>query len=251
MKFADQMILSSVDYPGQMCYTLFTIGCNLRCEYCHNMELVRGDCDIASNVEILTKLEKQKQNVNCITITGGEPTLQPHLLEFCKLLKTQGFNIKIDTNGLNPHILKQLIDNNVLDYIAMDIKTYHMNYVTPRLLGLENYDRPKLGIHNSLRSDILKRLTSSIKLLKESSVLHEYRTTPTMDICTKDDFVNIARYLSFVYENDNEPMWYIQTTKLPTTVDPSGINLYTEEDLLMIVQHLSNLYYPNTKKRKR
>lgn len=258
MKFANQMILSSVDYPGQMCYTLFTIGCNLRCEYCHNIELV--NCDLGSTIQIVDKLKKQQHNTNCVTITGGEPTLQKHLLQFCSLLKAEGFNIKLDTNGLNPDVLYRLLENDVIDYFAMDIKTHHMCYITPRLLGTNNSCLAHFNGANyttgltryEVSLVLSKRIKRSIELLRDSNILHEYRTTPTIDICSKDNFVSIANYLSYMYKtNPTKPMWYIQTTKQPHGVEWSGINLYTENELDEIVDDLSLNHYSDTKYRKR
>jgi len=122
--------VSLIDYPEKVSTLIFTYGCNLRCPYCHNPELVLKrykkhlqnikECDI---IEFIKKKNANKKWIDGISICGGEPTIQNDLINFCKKIKDElGIKIKIDTNGTNPTVLKKLIDNKLVDYIAMDVK---------------------------------------------------------------------------------------------------------------------------------
>ncbi len=122
MKISGVEKLSLVDYPGRMCATLFTSGCNLRCPYCHNSGLVFNKYDAIDNEEIFEFLEMRKGMLDAVCISGGEPTLQKDLVDFITRLKVMGYKVKLDTNGTNPLIVTYLIGFKMIDYIAMDIK---------------------------------------------------------------------------------------------------------------------------------
>lgn len=117
---------SLIDYPGKIAAVIFTQGCNFRCPYCHNPELVNGERGTINGkcheMAVLEFLKKRIGKLDGVVITGGEPTLHNNLPEFIKQIKNLGFAIKLDTNGTNPEMLKQLIDEKLIDYVAMDIK---------------------------------------------------------------------------------------------------------------------------------
>ena len=128
-KFVGIEKLSLVDYEGKLACTLFTNGCNFKCPFCHNSSLViKDNYSYIEDEEILSYLQKRTKQLDAVVITGGEPTLMPNLIEKIKEIKKLGYLIKLDTNGSNPEIIKQLVENRLIDYIAMDIKNSLNNY---------------------------------------------------------------------------------------------------------------------------
>ena len=157
MRFAGFQKTSLIDYPDRVASVLFTAGCNLRCPYCHNGELVHGYTgEFLEDNDVLKSLVERKRYVDSVVITGGEPTIQVELPEFLAKLKEHGFSVKLDTNGFNPEALEACIS--CLDYIAMDVKTSHTKY-------------PDLGASN------IEPLVKSIDLIKTSGLDYEFRCT--------------------------------------------------------------------------
>ena len=132
---------SLIDYPGKICAIVFTIGCNFRCPYCHNPELVDETAEELSQDEFFAFLEKRIGKLDAVTITGGEPTLHNDLVPFIIKIKELGFLVKLDSNGTHPDVLAQLISEKSVDYIAMDIKAPLQKYTqtVARPVDIENY----------------------------------------------------------------------------------------------------------------
>lgn len=168
---------SLIDYPGKICSIIFLPGCTFRCPYCHNPELVLDDSsqDFLEGY-VLNKLEERKGLVDSVCITGGEPTLHKDLPEFIKKLKDKGLKVKLDTNGSNPEMLKQLIKDKLVDFIAMDVKNV-----------LEKYEKTT---NVKINSDIIK---DSIKTIIRSGLEHEFRTTILPILHKKEDVIKIAK----------------------------------------------------------
>jgi len=162
--------LTLIDYPGKIAATVFTVGCNFSCAFCHNPELVDPEKikkqPIISEKEFFEFLTNRKGMLEGVCITGGEPTLHKDLPEFIKKIKKLGFSIKLDTNGSNPEMLKKLIDNNLIDYLAMDIK------------------------------GPLQIPKKSVELIKNSGIDYEFRTTVVPILHTKEDIIQIAKEIS-------------------------------------------------------
>ncbi len=181
MEFAGLQKISLVDYEGKVACTLFTAGCNFRCPFCHNADLVI----YAKNVnyipfeEILDYLNKRKGMLDAVVITGGEPTLMPDLKEKLYEIKKLGYKIKLDTNGTNPDIVKELVDLELIDYVAMDIKNSYEGY--PKTIGLEEIDE--------------KPILESINYLLSGAVDYEFRTTLVREFHTDEDIKNIAKMI--------------------------------------------------------
>ena len=153
--------LTLLDYPGQCACTVFLAGCNLRCPFCHNASLVLGGAPTAmTEDEFLAFLKKRKGLLDGVCVTGGEPTLRPDLPDFIRKIKEMGYLVKLDTNGSNPQMLRQLIDAKLLDYVAMDIKNCP-----------DRYAQTCGGV------DILPQVAESLAILKENNVEYELRTT--------------------------------------------------------------------------
>ncbi len=171
---------SLIDYPGKICAIVFTVGCNFRCGYCHNPELVLSDKfpQRIPEKEILTFLSKRQKKLDAVTITGGEPTLHADLIDFMRSIKKLGFLIKLDSNGTLPQILKKIIDNHLVDYLAMDIKA-----------PLEKYSQIA-GVN--VDTDKIKQ---SIELIMNSKLAYEFRTTIVKSQLNKDDLIKIGELI--------------------------------------------------------
>lgn len=173
--------LTLVDYDRKTACTVFTGRCNMRCPFCHNSALVLDPSSqpMVSEEEIFAYLAKRKGLLDGVCITGGEPTLQPDLAEFIKGIKDRGFLVKLDTNGSNYAVLKNLVDNKLVDYVAMDIKNSPEAY--PRTVGIKNFD--------------LSNIKKSVELLKEGRVDYEFRTTVVKQLHTPEDMSAIADWI--------------------------------------------------------
>lgn len=175
IKWVDKTSL--VNYPGKVVSTLFLGGCNFRCGYCHNPELIEGNLQNLSEDEILEYLEKNKKWLDGITVTGGEPLLYYTLVEFLIKVKNKGFLVKIDTNGSNPELLEILIKNKLVDYVAMDIKT-----------SLDKYDEVA-----RVNVDI-EKIKKSVELIKKLEN-YEFRITSVPIYHDENVFLEIANWL--------------------------------------------------------
>lgn len=168
---------SLIDYPGKISAIAFTRGCNFRCPYCHNPELVLPERFEGSLDEryALAFMEMRKGSLEALTITGGEPTLQKDLRDFIEKIREMGYLIKLDSNGTDPEKLKELMDERLVDYIAMDVKA-----------PLEKYTQV---VRVEVDVDKIKR---SIELIKGSGIDHEFRTTVVDSLLTEEDIVAIG-----------------------------------------------------------
>jgi pyruvate formate lyase activating enzyme len=175
---------SLIDYPEQVCTTLFTIGCNFRCPYCYNRSLVLPEeyppLNIHPTEKVLDRLKSRKDLVSAVTITGGEPTLQKNLPDFLKILREMEFKIKIDTNGTAPDMIQEILRLNLADFIAMDYKAPSSQY--DELVGMP-------GAYE-LVAETLKILTQP-----KIEVTVEVRTTFPPPLLETEDIVLIAKEL--------------------------------------------------------
>ena len=173
--------LTLLDYPGKTACTVFTGGCNLRCPFCHNADLVLkpGIYPVIPEEEVFELLKKRKNTIDGICITGGEPMLMKDLPEFAEKLKTLGVSVKIDTNGTFPRQLKYIVKNGLADYIAMDIKNCFRKY--GETVG-----------KNDFNFSVIKE---SIDFPKTCDIEHEFRTTVCKNFHTESDLTEIAKYL--------------------------------------------------------
>ena len=168
---------SLIDYPGKVCAIVFTLGCNFRCSYCHNPELVYPELfnEPIPEEEIFSFLTKRIGKLDAVTITGGEPTLQADLLDFILEIKKLGFLVKLDTNGSNPDIVESAINSKAIDYIAMDVKA-----------PLEKYQE----ITNSnIKPEKIKK---TIELIMNSNIDYEFRTTIIKSELDENDMSKIG-----------------------------------------------------------
>lgn len=171
---------SVIDFPPYIACTVFISTCNFRCGFCYNADLVNDSKELReySEQEILDFLESKKNVLDGVCITGGEPTLYKNLKEFISKIKEKGFKIKLDTNGTNPGILKELIDEKLLDYIAMDIKSSKNRY----------NDAAAVSVN-------IDNLNKSIGLIKNSNVDYEFRSTVVPGFFDENDVKSIGDWL--------------------------------------------------------
>jgi pyruvate formate lyase activating enzyme len=177
MEIAGLVKTSLIDFPGKITTVIFTQGCNFRCGFCHNPDLVPIKKGKISEGEVLTFLSGRRNKIEGVVITGGEPVIQKDLVSFLEKIKKMGFLIKLDTNGSKVKTLKELIDKKLVDYVAMDVKG-----------PLEKYPE----IAKCLNT---KSVQESIKLLKKSKIDHEFRTTVLPCLHQMDDFNKIGKLL--------------------------------------------------------
>jgi len=170
--------LSLLDFPATLASIVFTQGCNFRCIYCHNPELLQIKKGLIPEEEVLSYLESKKYFLGGVVITGGEPTLQEDLPSFCMKIKSLGLNVKLDTNGSNPGILRQLTANKLVDYFAMDLKAPWEKY--PDIIKKTGYQ------------DLCKE---SMEIIRKSGVEYIFRTTVLESHLSPDDADVIRSYL--------------------------------------------------------
>lgn len=174
--------LTLLDYPGRVAAAIFTFGCNFRCRFCHNPELVLEQKNkilpIIPEQEIFNFLQSRQNLIEGVVITGGEPTIQADLPEFVQKVKALKFLIKIDTNGTNPGMISRLIKEGNVNYWAMDIKAPLEKYeiITGRKTNLEHLEK-------------------SIALIKQSGVPYEFRSTLTKELHAKEDVFLMAKLI--------------------------------------------------------
>ena len=179
MKISGLQKLTLLDFPGKMACTVFTYGCNFRCPFCHNALLVTEEnSDNISEDEFFAFLKKRQGILEGVCISGGEPTLQKDLYDFIKKVRALGYAVKLDTNGSNPRLLETLLKENLIDYVAMDIKNSPEKY----------------SLTCGCEVDI-SAIRESVSLLKESNIDYEFRTTTVREYHTEEDFQSIADWL--------------------------------------------------------
>lgn len=179
--------MTLLDFPEHVACTVFLGGCDFRCQFCHNYELVEGAMpDAMSEEEFFAFLDKRHGLLDGVAITGGEPCLRPDLPEFIKKINDAGYPVKLDTNGNHPDILKKLLDEKLVAYVAMDIKNSPEKYAWT--IGLS--DAP--GAASTFNLDAVNE---SIKLLIESGIDYEFRTTVISEYHDDDDFRKIADWI--------------------------------------------------------
>lgn len=172
--------LTLLDYPENVASTVFTFGCNFRCPFCHNASLVVSKPENTfDRKEIFQFLESRKNKLDGVCITGGEPLVNFEIFDFIRAVKDKGFKVKLDTNGSFPDKLKFLIDNKLVDYVAMDIKNSREKYAYT--CGLDKID--------------ISLIESSVDILKKSDILYEFRTTLVKPFHTIEDMEKIGQWL--------------------------------------------------------
>jgi pyruvate formate lyase activating enzyme len=228
--------LTLIDYPGRLAATVFFMGCNFRCPFCYNPELVLPE-KIKKQSKIPEKyffdfLKERKGLLGGVCVTGGEPTLNKDLPAFIRKIKKLGFLVKLDTNGSNPEMLKKLINSKLVDYVAMDIKAPLGAKVQSSKFKVQSYEKA-----TGIKAD-LDKIKKSIGIIKNSGIDYEFRTTVVPTIHTKEDILQIARNISPAKK------YYLQNFRSEKTIDPKfeKIKPYPQEFLLEIQKAISPFF---------
>ena len=180
MQIAGLQKMTLLDYPGKVACTVFLPGCNFRCPFCHNSQLLGKDAEtVMDDTALLAFLEKRNGLLDGVCITGGEPTLQPGLIPLLQKIKAMGYCIKLDTNGYRPDILREAVESDCVDYVAMDIKNSPSAY--PATAGLACFD--------------LSAIEKSITYLASGAVAHEFRTTVVEPLHTRESIREMADWI--------------------------------------------------------
>lgn len=219
--------LTLLDYPGKTACTVFCYGCNFLCPFCHNALLVTEKAEsLIPEEEILSFLKKRQGILDGVCVTGGEPALQKDLKDFLGKIKEMGFLVKLDTNGYKPQILREIIDEGLCDYVAMDIKN------TP-----EKYS---VTVGKEIDTD---KIIESINILKEGKVPCEFRTTVVRDFHTAEDIEAIATLIK------GEIPYFLQQFKDSGQLIEDGLSAYTDEEMHTLTQR-AKLILPKTSLRE-
>lgn len=208
-----------IDYPSKVASLVFTGGCNFRCPFCHNGGLVLNPNQYPTTLPetVYQHLEKRRGVIDGLVITGGEPTLMPGLKQFIETVKAMQVSVKLDTNGTNPEVLKELLDANLLDYIAMDIKHTFEKY--PTAIGPSKVD--------------LEKIQESIEMIVNSGVEHEFRTTVIKGMHTEDDVMQMTSHIAGAKN-------YIlqQYVKAEGELMPNTFRSYTSQELQDMIDRM-------------
>ncbi len=229
MRIVGLMKTTLLDYPGKVASTIFTGGCNFRCPYCHNGDLVLNHTTMEpySEEEIFSHLNKRKNTLNGVCITGGEPTLQSELPEFIRKVKSLNLLVKLDTNGTNPAMLRSLLEEGLLDYVAMDIKHCRLKYNDVACMNPLN----------------LQTIEESVDILKNCNIDYEFRTTVTRELHKMEDFEEIGKWI------EGSKAYYLQPYKESEQVISKIFTTYSAAEFDEIVNILNNYNIGNIKVR--
>lgn len=195
MTIAGLQKMTLLDYPGKVACTVFLQGCNFRCPFCHNSDLLTGQGpEGISDAELLAYLQKRKGILDGVCITGGEPTLQPGLEDLIRSIKALGYCVKLDTNGSRPEVLKRLVEENLLDYVAMDVKNSPEGYA--RTAGM--------------KQELLSCVQESLQFLLTGKVDYELRTTVVDQLHREQDIEAIGRWLRDLNSEHKAKRFFLQ-----------------------------------------
>ena len=220
--------LTLLDYPGVIAATVFLGGCNLRCPFCHNASLVLPEKygETISDIDFFAFLDSRRDRLQGVCVSGGEPTLYPYLEEFIREIKDKGFLVKLDTNGTRPEVLRSLVENNLLDYVAMDIKNSPLRY--GETVGITDFDPTPIA--------------ESAAILMNGKTDFEFRTTVVKELHTPKDIEQIGQWLS------GDEKFFLQTFVDSGDLIGTGYSGYTAREM----EELTNLlkkYIPKAQKR--
>ena len=212
--------LTLLDYPGKVSAIVFTNGCNMRCPFCHNYELVENQNeldDLLSPNEIIDYLIKRKKVLDGVIITGGEPTIQKGLRDFILEIKDKtNLSIKLDTNGLNPDVLEKLLDDKLLDYVAMDVKANYNLY--PEITRIKNIN--------------VEKIKKSIQIIKQKAPNYEFRTTVIKG------FHNLENLKDIIDMIGSDSNYYLQKFIVSENVPVKSLGEYSDEEMLNLKEAL-------------
>lgn len=216
--------MTLLDYPGKVACTVFLQGCNFRCPFCHNSDLLGKDGPEPIPEEtLLAFLKKRVGLLDAVCVTGGEPTLQKDLPDLLTKIKAMGYLVKLDTNGNKPDVLKSLVEEKLVDYVAMDIKNSPARY--GETAGVPQMD--------------LSHVEESIRYLLSGAVDFEFRTTVAEELHDPEDFAAIGRWLTELDPAHKAPKFFIQPYVDRESVLAGGLHTPTKEKLQKMLDEIS------------
>ena len=222
MKIVGLQKLTLLDYPGQVACTVFLGGCNFRCPFCHNGQLLENAPAVMSTEELLAFLKSRKGILDGVCITGGEPTLNPQLPELMRQIKQLGYLVKLDTNGYRPNVLKALVGEGLVDYVAMDVKNGPRCY--GETVGISNID--------------LEKVEESIRFLMSGAVSYELRTTVVEPLHDEKSIEDMAQWLLDLGDGYKIQCLYLQPFVDRETVLMGGLAAPDDEMLAKFAEIL-------------
>ena len=215
MKIVGIQKLTLLDYPGRVACTVFLNGCNFRCPYCHNAELLGDAEEVMTVAGLLAFLQKRQGILEGVCITGGEPTLHPELPALLGEVRALGYAVKLDTNGYRPEILEAVLDQGLVDYVAMDLKNGPEDYA--ETVGLAQVE--------------LAKIRQSIRLLMDSPVDFELRTTVANPLHSGETITSMADWLLETTNGKPIPRLFVQPFVDRDTVPVGGFSAPTGAEL--------------------
>lgn len=221
MRISGLQKMTLLDYPGKIACTVFLGGCNFRCPFCHNGELLDAADAVMQTQELLAFLAKRKGLLDAVCISGGEPTLQPDLAGLLERIREMGYLIKLDTNGSRPEVLKDLVERGLLDYVAMDIKNSPERYGQTAGAQVE-----------------LEKIEQSIRYLLEDHVDYELRTTVVAQLHDADAVLKMGQWVTACASGKKAKRWFVQPFVDRDTVLFTGLSRPNEEQLSEFVERL-------------
>lgn len=219
MKIGGLNKLTTQDFPEHLACIIFTKGCNFNCSYCYNRDLVDNKAATIDEDYVMAYLYKRRKILDGVVISGGEPTIWDDLIPFIKKVKEFKLDIKLDTNGYNPTMLKEILDNNLVDYIAMDIKAIPDKYM--------KVINKKIDFN---------KILESIDLIKKSNIKYEFRTTIMKGVHDKKDIIKILKLIG-------DSKLYLQNFQYTDVVKDKNIKSFSRDELLKLKEELKE--YPN------
>ena len=224
MLIAGLQKMTLLDYPGKVACTVFLQGCNFRCPFCHNSDLLgKEGPETIPQETLMAFLKKRVGLLDAVCVTGGEPTLQKDLPELLRQIKELGYLVKLDTNGGRPQVLKALVEDKLVDYVAMDIKNSPARY--GETAGVPNMD--------------LSHVEESIRYLLSGQVDFEFRTTVADELHDPADFAAIGHWLQDLDVHHSAPKYFIQPYVDRESVLAQGLTTPTREKLSKMLDEIT------------
>lgn len=222
--------MTLLDYPGKVACTVFTAGCTLKCPFCHNRDLVfvPENYEFYQMEDVFHLLEKRRGLLDGVCISGGEPLMQPGLIPFARRIHDMGFLVKLDTNGYNPEKLKEVLETGLISYVAMDVKNCRSRYAETSGMDEEAFS--------------YEPIAESIRILKESGVEHEFRTTVVREFHDEEALTEIAQMLG------SGEMYFLQQFVDSGNLIQTGFHAYDKEEMEQLL-HAVRKYVPQAQLR--
>ncbi|MFC1728534.1 anaerobic ribonucleoside-triphosphate reductase activating protein [Nanoarchaeota archaeon] len=221
MKIGGFQKQSLIDYPGKVASIIFTVGCNFRCPFCHNYELLcTGKAEEFDQEKILDYFKQNKNLLDGVVVTGGEPTLHEDLTEFIKKIKKLGLLVKLDTNGTNFEVLQKLIKEGLVDFVAIDVKNS---------LDFGKYNKT---VGNVLTKEQFENVKKSLELIKGSGVEYEFRTTISKELHSEKDILQLCQ--------DIKPAKHYSIQNFRQDNVLKTFNSFSEEEMVRLVEKCSS-----------